>query len=72
MYPNPARDWAYLDADRPIAGLTLFQTNGQVVKRWGALPENHPIDLSPLPEGVYYLEIWLGEQRVVRKIVKMQ
>jgi hypothetical protein len=72
VYPNPARDWAYLDANRPITGLTLFQTNGQVVKRWGALPENHPIDLSPLPEGVYYLEIWLGMQRVVRRMVKMR
>jgi predicted RNase H-like HicB family nuclease len=63
LYPNPTDGWAYLQG---LAGmesgveLTLWNAQGQLVRRWTEQPTNQdrlPIDLTGLAKGLYRIQI---------------
>ena len=56
LFPNPARDYAFLQAENPVAGLVaiqLYDTVGRLIRSWNAPNEQARLDLGGLAGGVY-------------------
>ncbi len=49
---------------------TILNTAGQIIQR-GQLSNNLSIDISTAPQGVYFMSITVGEQVLVKRIVKI-
>ena len=67
VYPNPTTgrlEWS----GPPVSMVRIVDGVGKVFRE-GA-PAGSMLDLSDLPGGVYFLQIWLAEGVVVRKVVK--
>jgi len=58
LYPNPARDYIFLQSDQyVVAKIILSDYMGRVVNITHPLTSNeHILDLSHLPSGMYYLQ----------------
>ncbi len=66
VYPNPASETLYIDAKgNEGAGFTLFSVNGQVVAN-KVLSANDAVDVSALPEGLYFYTI-TGKDNIVQR-----
>ncbi|MFO7722696.1 MAG: T9SS type A sorting domain-containing protein, partial [Bacteroidales bacterium] len=57
LYPNPASGSVQITAGVPgeWKTVTLFNTTGQVVAEVSSSDESITVDLSPLPEGIYFI-----------------
>ena len=68
MYPNPARDLLFIQHQLTgQAKVTLFDIYGKVVL---AADLVHPIDVSSLPEGIYYVQVYDESQALdLQKVV---
>lgn len=67
VYPNPSR--GVFNIDSKIGGINyvVISTLGRVLK--GGVVENQQIDLSDYPTGVYFLELFVNGERLVKKII---
>jgi hypothetical protein len=57
VYPNPARDFVYLDYDGVVSAVELLDASGRLVRSQGFGSEIHTIDVRGLDAGVYFLRI---------------
>ncbi len=68
IYPNPAGDEIYLQADEKITGAEIFTLNGQSVS---ATLRGNAIDISKLEPGIYFCKVTtrlgVSTQRFVKK-----
>lgn len=71
LYPNPASDVVHVSlpsiANR--AHLTIRDAKGAVVHQTAVQNQNHVLDASCLTQGVYHVEIRVGESSVQRKLI---
>lgn len=65
VFPNPATDLIYIDAPLIPSQLILLDQLGRVVRQG----DSSPLQVSGLPGGVYYLQMQVGQQRLVKKVV---
>ncbi len=62
LYPNPAQDMLYLDADQlptnTALNLRLVNAQGQMVRQWSkfSLQSTNSLELGTLPSGMYFLQ----------------
>ncbi|QLH53520.1 MAG: hypothetical protein CH6_1577 [Candidatus Kapaibacterium sp.] len=73
LYPNPAKDYLYidnLDKDFFFSEFQIYNTLGKIVCE-GKLQTNR-IDVSNLEEGVYFIKISAKGKIVYQKFVKMK
>lgn len=77
VFPNPASDQVTLGMESPLpadGAITITNLYGQVVfnEQFGAgvVLDNHTINVSELPTGLYLLTIRTGEQQITTKLVK--
>ncbi|UTW61788.1 T9SS type A sorting domain-containing protein [bacterium SCSIO 12741] len=71
VYPNPVESTFYLEnlnPDLEIHALQLVQMTGSVVKSFD--PSESELDVSDVPQGVYFLVLNSGGYRVSHKVVK--
>lgn len=79
VYPNPVRDTVTvspLDPDSvPSCRVELISALGQTIASetvtFSWLNNTYKADLTNVPEGAYYIRVWLGQRRFVFKIVKL-
>ncbi|MEZ4952740.1 MAG: T9SS type A sorting domain-containing protein [Saprospiraceae bacterium] len=72
IYPNPARDYIFIETDLDLKSIRIINAMGQEVKSFPHLDVfRNKLDLSGLGAGVYFLEIINEKNRVVRKIEKL-
>lgn len=75
IYPNPAEDYMMVSLKIPAQkiALSVYNLSGQKVDasklKYGAL-QNHSLDLSSLKNGIYFLEISIGQHVERHKFVK--
>ncbi|WP_435355926.1 T9SS type A sorting domain-containing protein [Emticicia sp. SJ17W-69] len=74
VFPNPVEDvlnvaFPPLNQPRKIK-ITLLNLNGQLIDSQLATSETYSMNVSNLPEGVYLLQILVGEKLTIKKIVK--
>jgi hypothetical protein len=70
--PNPFHRTLIVQAAGKFkkAHIRVLSMDGRIVSDF-QMYNNHEIDLSNLPNGTYYLVISEGQERIVRKVVKM-
>ena len=74
VYPNPVRDFLTIIGSgiSDIESVHMFDEYGQMVfKKKIEGREKDFIDASSLPAGIYFLELYSGDDREVRKILKL-
>jgi len=71
-YPNPSENTINLSAKETINQVTLYNSLGQKVKQVGINILNHQLDISELPEAIYYMQVRIGDTIGVVPLVKKQ
>jgi hypothetical protein len=67
--PNPATTQVHIESPIKIETYTINNTSGTQVQS-GVLENDNNIDISQLPQGLYFLQLQLGNgQRVTKKLV---
>jgi len=69
LFPNPTTDLLYIDSEfGVIEQLTVYDRTGrQVLKQ---TPEGNAIDVSILPQGLYFIEITVDAEKAIQKFIK--
>ncbi len=78
LYPNPASDQLFLDWEMqestPVRG-NVYNAFGQSVFRFERdqkSPGSHVLSLQGWTEGMYWVELRIGKERVVRRFLKIE
>lgn len=77
LYPNPASDVITMSMEQYNAGdlrISLMDVQGKMLSEFyqpnvGMGMFTKTIDVSTLPNGIYYLRIWSGENMIARPII---
>lgn len=70
LYPNPARDYIKLSVTGTVKQVSIFNTNGVLVKRVGISGNQSIIDVQSLSAGLYLAIIETSQGKIVQKFVK--
>jgi len=72
MYPNPAANQLRIESgDKTIDKLDIIDITGKIVKTYHFnSPINTVLDISELPNGIYFAAFYSKEQKTMRKLVK--
>jgi hypothetical protein len=71
VYPNPTNDKLYIQTKNLIIGKYYITTiAGHAVLQGSNTQQDFSVDVSTLPAGLYFLQLWDGKQQVVKKFVK--
>lgn len=65
VYPNPATGILNIDAEG-IESIEVFDIEGKHIYKG----KNNEIDLSQVPEGIYYIKVLTNKQTIIRKLIK--
>lgn len=69
IYPNPASDYLMVELDKKCVGnISILNLVGNVIVNTDINSLNMRIDLTGLPEGIYFLNIQTDTNRIVKKI----
>jgi hypothetical protein len=71
--PNPSYGLFRLNSEKPVAGYTVFNATGQVVKQVNSLSDlSTNVDISGSPKGMYLIKVKYenGESEIIRTVVK--
>jgi hypothetical protein len=76
LYPNPSADYITVDIQNTPTGfskmsLRVVNVLGQIVKTVEAQTPQYSMPISDLQQGIYFMEILIGEKRQVMKFRKM-
>jgi hypothetical protein len=69
IYPNPTTDVLNLKSSKPIDNLTILDIYGKKI-----MTEIHPkskLSLKHLNAGLYFIQCTIGNQKTIRKIIKL-
>lgn len=69
IYPNPTKGSVFISGDSQDRVVKLTNFTGKVILEKN-LSYSNLLDLSGLPEGVYFIEIQTGSKIVVKRVVK--
>jgi hypothetical protein len=68
-YPNPTTAFVKLDGELAEGTARLLDINGRsLIEK--ELPNGRLFDLSPFPAGIYLLEVVMGSEKIVKRVVK--
>ena len=71
VYPNPANNIINVSGiHMQNAVLSIFNSVGILVHRQKINKENHEVNISRLPKGIYMLQVTYGSGKTVQKIIK--
>ncbi len=77
LSPNPAHEQVHLQLDLVTpqnVRIQLYNQEGRLVKNWlhQALPvgqQRWQFSVQELPTGVYYIKVWIGKERYLKRLV---
>jgi hypothetical protein len=63
LYPNPSRDYIYLESEQDLEKLEIYDLNGRLIRSIGmkGIPKKQ-ISLSNLAKGSYIFRVYSGQQ----------
>ena len=70
FYPNPTNGRITLTANENINRVEISSITGQVLYREELNAENETLDISNLPSGVYFMNVYIGDDHGTYRIVK--
>lgn len=66
LYPNPTQDILNIDSQEPVDSVRIYSINGNLVKE----ASNSFISVSELPSGLYFAQINIGGNSLIKKFIK--
>jgi len=70
IYPNPAGSWLTIQLSSSATGqATIYDVIGKVVVQTELQSSRQTIDVSGLPEGLYFVRLTVGNKSVTKKII---
>lgn len=69
VFPNPSNNRIYIDIEKPIMGLAIYNLKGQLVQNSDHIVSN-TYDISPLKTGIYILKIKTNDGFGLHKLIK--
>ena len=69
IYPNPTKDFLFINSQEKGQG-KVFSITGQQVQEF-TFDQNHQLDLSDLPSGIYFIQVNIDGHLVSQKITKI-
>lgn len=72
VYPNPVRQKIYLESALNLEKVRLISIEGRVIQETQPNEMQTNLDLSTVPQGIYFLEIYSPKGKVVKRIVKLK
>ncbi len=74
LFPNPTNSVLNIDIQdivwyEPIE-IELINIIGQIEKRWIVNENQLQMDVSNLPKGIYFVKITLGNQNIIKRLIK--
>lgn len=69
LYPNPTTGYVKLKGELSEGTARLSDVTGRLISE-SRLPDDYWIDLTRQPEGVYLLEIQMGNEKIMKRVVK--
>jgi hypothetical protein len=61
IYPNPSDGFINIIANTKIDKLVVYNQNGQQIENINNLSENHQLNLTEYPSGLYYMMVYSGK-----------
>ena len=68
IYPNPAQQKVYIESEESVSSVTAITAVGAMIP---LMCHGQTIDISPLPAGIYILEITTPTNKYHHKIIKL-
>jgi len=69
IYPNPVVDKLFINSDKKIESVVIFDAKGSVVKKENNLNSNS-VNVSDLISGAYVIKVSTGESVLTKKFIK--
>jgi CubicO group peptidase (beta-lactamase class C family) len=70
IYPNPAENYVVLPKDLVIQKVEIYSVQGSMVQQNLGKPQNSPLDISSLHQGIYLLKLYSEEGCQSYRLVK--
>lgn len=71
VYPNPAADFIFYEADQPLDKIEIYDLAGRRLKELNQLNTKGKIDINVYPKGSYVIRFYFGNKKVQNvKILK--
>jgi hypothetical protein len=67
LFPNPTTGIVYVDSEKPVSSIVIYNAQGVIVNR---IIDSNEIDMHHLPVGVYFARIESDKGGVVHKVIK--
>ena len=67
VFPNPANDVIFITSDVEPSNLAVYDVFGKLIIEQESKTER--IDVSSLKSGVYFVVVYFGEEKVVKRVV---
>ncbi|MEL6659664.1 MAG: T9SS type A sorting domain-containing protein, partial [Bacteroidota bacterium] len=70
VYPNPATNVLWVHSERPVSWLRLTGADGHIwLEQEGeAVLLTQELSVGDLPPGIYFLQVWINDETVSRRI----
>jgi hypothetical protein len=71
IYPNPAKDYVNIISDEAISDVEIVNLQGVVILHFDSkLSRQKKIDLQNLPNGFYFIRIYINNKIIVKPFIK--
>lgn len=71
LFPNPTKDFLYLDSENNITRYVIYNANGQIINEQDFQISCEEINVTDLSSGIYYIKISSEEKTEVLKWIKI-
>lgn len=68
LFPNPANEKISISSPQKIDLLEIYNLQGKLIKRFTNV--NNEINISDIPKGIYLINVHIGSDILVRKLIK--
>jgi len=71
IYPNPAENYFKIKAEKPLSRVEVWNLSGSLVYQYVNASVDKEIDISVLPQGVYFVKIFTSDsEQSIFKLIK--
>ncbi len=68
VYPNPATDFITISTEMEIGTIRILNLLGQEMSNYTFTGKTTALDISELKEGIYFISVESGSEKIVKKI----
>jgi hypothetical protein len=71
LYPNPTNDFLFINANKNIVNIELYNIYGKIIKEFKVFSKEIKLPISTLDEGFYFIKLLFNNNQIyIGKILK--